>query len=145
MEVSTDLRGQALLRSPLLNRGSAFTAEQRKRYCLEALLPPAINTQDQQAQRIYQTLASISDPLAKYRELTSLQDRNEYLFYRVLMDHLEELMPVVYTPTVGLATQKFSEVFQRGRGVWINPGHRGRVKEMLASGAGGRDIRLTVV
>jgi malic enzyme len=144
-DISTDLRGQALLRSPLLNKGSAFTAEERKRYSLEALLPPAINTQDQQAARIYATLSTIEDPLAKYRELASLQDRNEYLFYRVLMDHLEEFMPVVYTPTVGLATQKFSEVFQRGRGIWINPGHKGRIKEVLKAGAGGRDIRLTVV
>mgnify|MGYP000691730515 CR=1 FL=1 len=74
-----------------------------------------------------------------------MQDRNEHLYYRVLMDHLSELMPVVYTPTVGLATQKFSEVFQRGRGIWITPGERARIREVLEWGTEGRNIRLAVV
>jgi malic enzyme len=133
------------MREPLLNKGSAFTPDERTLLGLHGLLPAASNTQDQQAVRFYDRLSTIPDPLARYRELAGLQDRNEHLYYRVLQDHLAELMPVVYTPTVGLATQKFSEVFQRGRGVWITPAHRGHIREVLESAAEGRDVRLAVV
>ena len=133
------------MRDPLLNKGSAFTKEERQLLGLSGLLPWGVNTQDQQVARAYSTLASIEEPLARYRELAALQDRNEYLYYRVLMEHLSELMPIVYTPTVGLATQRFSEVFQRGRGVWITPAHRGRIREVLEVASEGRDIALTVV
>lgn len=141
----TQLRGHALMREPLLNKGSAFTPEERQQLGLVGLLPPACNSQDQQAVRFYERLSTIADPLARYRELAGLQDRNEHLYYRVLLDHLAELMPIVYTPTVGLATQKFSEVFQRGRGVWITPADRGRIRAVLESAAEGRDVRLAVV
>lgn len=141
----TKLRGHDVLRDPLLNKGSAFTVEERDELALVGLLPPGYNTLDQQAERAFQNLHAIDSPLAKYRELSSLQDRNEHLFYRLLMDHLKDLMPIVYTPTVGLATQKFSEVFQRSRGVWITPADRGRIKSVLEMGAEGRDIKLTVV
>ncbi len=141
----TQLRGYALMREPLLNKGSAFTPDERTLLGLHGLLPPACNTQDQQASRVYDRLSTIADPLDRYRELASLQDRNEHLYYRILLDHLAELMPVVYTPTVGLATQRFSEVFQRGRGVWITPADRGHIRERLENAAAGRDIRLTVV
>ncbi len=143
--IHTQLRGQALLRNPLLYKGSAFSEGERDLLELHGLLPPTFNTQDQQAIRFYQRLSSVTDPLAKYRELAGLQDRNEYLYYRVLMDHLAELMPIVYTPTVGLACQKFSEVFQRGRGVWISPADRGRIRQILERAAEGRNIRLSVV
>ncbi len=143
--VHTQLRGYAVLRDPLLNKGSAFTPEERALLNLNGLLPPACKSQDQQAARLYDRLTAIDDPLNRYRELAALQDRNEHLYYRLLLDHLAELMPVVYTPTVGLATQKFSEVFQRGRGVWITPADRGRIREVLENAAGGRNIRLAVV
>jgi malic enzyme len=143
--LTTDLRGHDVMRNPLLNKGSGFTAEERERLGLTGILPWGYNDQGHQARRIWQTIASIDDPLARYRELAALQDRNEHLYYRVLMDHLAELMPIVYTPTVGLATRKFSEVFQRGRGLWVNPAHRGSVREVLANATGGRDIALTVV
>jgi len=133
------------MREPLLNKGSAFTPDERTLLGLHGLLPAATNTQDQQAVRFHDRLSTIPDPLARYRELAGLQDRNEHLYYRILQDHLAELMPVVYTPTVGLATQKFSEVFQRGRGVWITPAHRGHIREVLESAAEGRDVRLAVV
>jgi malic enzyme len=141
----TQLRGYTLLRDPLLYKGSAFNDAERHLLGLHGLLPPAHNTQDQQAARFYQRLCTVTDPLARYRELAGLQDRNEHLYYRILMDHLAELMPIVYTPTVGLATQKFSEVFQRGRGVWITPADRGRIRAILEQAAAGRNIRLTVV
>lgn len=133
------------MRDPLLNKGSAFTPEERRLLGLSGLLPPTCNTQDQQVVRVYERFCATADPLSKYRELAALQDRNEYLYYRLLLDHLAELMPIVYTPTVGLATQKFSEVFQRGRGVWITPADRGHIRSVLESAAGGRDVRLTVV
>jgi malic enzyme len=141
----TQLRGHAVMREPLLNKGSAFTPEERRLLGLNGLLPPACNSQNQQAVRFYERLSTISDPLARYRELAGLQDRNEHLYYRILLDHLAELMPVVYTPTVGLATQKFSEVFQRGRGVWITPADRGHIRQVLETAAEGRDVRLAVV
>ena len=143
--IHTQLRGHSVMRDPLLNKGSAFSPDERRMLGLNGLLPPTCNTQDQQAVRFYERLSTIADPLARYRELTGLQDRNEHLYYRILLDHLAELMPIVYTPTVGLATQKFSEVFQRGRGVWITPADRGHIREVLENAAGGRNIRLAVV
>jgi malate dehydrogenase (oxaloacetate-decarboxylating) len=143
--IHTQLRGHTLLRNPLLYKGTAFTDAERDLLGLHGLLPSAHNSQDQQAVRFYQRLSAVTDPLTRYRELASLQDRNEHLYFRILMDHLAELMPIVYTPTVGLACQKFSEVFQRGRGVWITPADRGRVKQMLECAADGRQIRLSVV
>ena len=123
--IHTQLRGHQVLRDPLLYKGSAYTDGERQLLGLAGLLPPTYNDQDQQAVRFYDRLSTVTEPLARYRDLASLQDRNEHLYYRLLMDHLHELMPIVYTPTVGLATQKFSEVFQRGRGVWISPAERG--------------------
>jgi len=141
----TELRGQALLRDPLLNKGTAFTPAERETLDLLGLLPPACNDQGQQARRVFAAIDAIEAPLDRYRELTALQDRNEHLYYRLLQDHLEALMPIVYTPTVGLATQNFSGVFQRGRGVWITPADRGRIRRGLQNGAAGRRIRLAVV
>ena len=137
--------GRELLGRPLLNKGSAFSATERRRLGLEGMLPARFNTQDQQAERVWKMLSSVHEPLAKYRELSALQDRNEYLYYRVLMDHLDALMPIVYTPTVGLATQNFSAVFQRGRGLWLTPEHRGRMKELIANASYGNEVKLMVV
>ena len=96
-------RGSHLLAEPMSNKGSAFTGEERAALGLEGLLPAAINTMEQQAARVLENLARKSDPLEKYIGLAALQDRNEYLFYRVLCDNLEEFLPIVYTPTVGRA------------------------------------------
>lgn len=139
------IHNKHLMWDPLINKGSAFTPEERRHFGLEGLLPAGISTQEQQATRAYASVAAAATPLAKYRELTALQDRNEYLYYRVLMDHLEELMPIVYTPTVGEATQKFSDVFQRGRGIWITPDHRGRIKDVLERALEDRCVELMVV
>ncbi len=137
--------GHTPLRDPLRNKGSAFNDAERRAHGLEGLLPASVQTQAQQAQRAYRVISAQTSALQKYRELMSLQDRNEYLFYRVLLDNLAEFMPIVYTPTVGEAAQKYSAVFQRGRGLWITPDHKGRMLEIVSAAVGDRDIRLLVV
>ena len=107
------LRGAALLRDPLRTKGSAFGEEERTALGLEGLLPWHVGSIEEQARRAYENLARKSDPLEKYIGLAALQDRNEHLFHRVLVDHLEELLPIVYTPTVGRACQEFSHIFRR--------------------------------
>lgn len=137
-------RGIALMRDPLLNKGTAFNAEERETFGLHGFLPNAELSMDVQARRVYASLRNKETPMEKYIGLTALQDRNEQLFYRVLCDHLEEFMPIIYTPTVGDATRSFSQVFRRGRGVWITPEFKGRIRDVLAETVGDRDIRLTV-
>ncbi len=141
---SVTQRGLDLIRDPLLNKGTAFSPEERRDLGLEGLLPSRVNNLEQQVYRNVQQLTAHRDPLDQYVMLADLQDRNEQLFYRVLTDHLEAFMPIVYTPTVGHATREFSHVFRRGRGVWITPEHRGRIADILRAGAAGRDIRLIV-
>jgi len=138
-------RGYELIRDPLLNKGTALTSRERQELGVEGLLPCGEMTMAQQARRVYTSLQRKGTALGKYIDLADLQDRNEQLYYRVLCDHLEELMPIVYTPTVGLATQKYSHVYRRGRGLWITPGHRGRIAEVMRNAVGDRDIRLLVV
>jgi len=103
--VATAKSGIDLIRDPLLNKGTAFTPEERERLHLNGLLPSYQISMDNQARRIEDALDQAATPFAKYLELSALQDRNEHLYYRVLQDHLEELMPIVYTPTVGAATE----------------------------------------
>ena len=142
--VEVPYRGLALIRHPLYNKGTAFTAEERSAFGLQGLLPTAVSSLDQQARRMYANIVRKEDGLERYIGLAALQERNETLFYRLLLDHLEEFMPIVYTPTVGQACQEFSHIFRRGRGVWITPGDRGRIVEVLDS-APFEDIRLIVV
>jgi len=137
-------RGDALLRHPLYTKGTAFTRQEREAFGLEGLLPGAVSTLDQQVRRAYANISRKSDPLEKFIGLAALQDRNEHLFYRVLVDHIEELLPIVYTPVVGRACQEFSHIFRRARGLWITPEHRGRVYEALGN-APFDDVRLIVV
>ncbi len=137
-------RGPALLNSPLYNKSTAFTRAERATFGLEGLLPDAVSTMDQQARRAYDNIARKTDALERYIGLATLQDRNEHLFYRVLLDHLEEFLPIVYTPTVGQACQLYSRIFRRARGLWITPEHGGRIHEVLR-GAPFEDVRLVVV
>jgi malic enzyme len=137
-------RGARLLRNPSFNKGSAFTREERAALGLEGLLPDAVSTLEQQERRVYRNIMRKEDPLERYIGLVALQDRDEVLFYRLLVDHVEELMPLVYTPTVGTACQQYSHIFRRARGIWITPGHRGRIGEVLAN-APFEDVRLIVV
>jgi len=138
-------RGIDLIRNPMLNKGTAFSAEERQRFGLEGLLPVRSKHLSQQADRIYEQLQSQPDDLQKYVLLSALLNRNVHLFYRVLVDHLEELMPIVYTPTVGTAVQRFSRVFQGGGGVWITPDMKGRMTSVLRDAVGKKEIRLLVV
>lgn len=123
--------GIALLRDPLLNKGTAFTERERDTLGLRGLLPPRVHTQAEQAHRVMTNLRTLSDPLEKYVALNALHDRNEALFFRVVIDHIDEIMPIIYTPTVGLACQRYGQVFQRPRGVFISIEDRGRVAEVL--------------
>ena len=138
-------RGSALIRNPALNKGTGFPVSERQAFGLEGLLPVRTKNQAQQAERIYQQLRVAPDDLQKYVMLNALLNRNVHLYYRVLADHLEELMPIVYTPTVGAAVQRFSQVFQGGGGVWITPDMKGRMQDVLWSIVGAREIRLLVV
>ena len=138
-------RGADLLRDPMLNKGTAFSPEERRVLGIEGLVPFKSTTQAQQAARIYEQLHAQPDDLQRYLLLSALQNRNTRLFYRLLREHLEELMPIVYTPTVGLATQRFSRVFQSGSGVWVTPDMKGRMQEVLSGILRGRTIRLLVV
>jgi len=137
-------RGSVLLRHAMYSKGSAFTHEERATFGMEGLLPSHVTTLELQARRAYRAIERKPDPLEKYIGLASLQDRNEVLFYRVLLDHLDELMPVVYTPTVGRVCQEFSHIFRRARGLWITPEHRGHIYDVLG-GAPFDDVRLIVV
>jgi malic enzyme len=142
--LAVPLRGQSLLQHPLYNKGTAFTREERAALGLEGLLPDAVSTLEQQVQRSFGHIQRKADPLEQYIGLAALQDRNEVLYYRVLLDNVEALLPVVYTPTVGLACQRYSHIFRRGRGLWITPGHRGHIRQVLDN-APGQDTRLIVV
>ena len=142
--VEVPYRGQRLLRHPMFSKGTAFTREERITLGLEGLLPDAVSTLEQQVRRVYRNIMRKQDPLERYVGLAALQDRNEVLFYRLLVSHIEELMPIVYTPTVGQACQEYSQIFRRARGIWITPGHRGRIEEVLAN-APFEDVRLIVV
>jgi malate dehydrogenase (oxaloacetate-decarboxylating)(NADP+) len=124
-------RGMALLHDPLLNKGTGFTERERDALGLRGLLPPHVHTQDEQMARVLQNLRGMADPLDKFVALNALHDRNEALFFRVICDHVDEMQPLIYTPTVGLACQRFSQIFQRPRGIFISANDRGRVTSVL--------------
>src|SRR4051812_46504208 len=136
-------RGPQLLSQPMYNKSTAFTREERAAFGLDGLLPDAVSTMEMQAARVHGNIVRKDDPVERYIGLASLQDRNEHLFYRVLVDHLEEYLPIVYTPTVGLACQMYSRIFRRARGLWITPRQRGHVYEALGN-APYADVRLIV-
>ncbi len=138
-------RGSALLTDPLLNKGTAFTKEERELFDLDAMLPYQPTDRAHQVRRAEEHLSDRGDnPLEKYVAMTSLMDRNETLFYQVLAANVEELLPIVYTPTVGTAAMGYSHLFRRGRGLWITPDHKGRIFEMLGH-TRNEDVKLIVV
>ena len=121
LRIVTSRRGRDLLCDALLNKGTGFTPEERRALGLEGLLPDSVSTLEEQVARTHGHVERKSDPLEKYIGMIALQDRNEVLFYRLLLEYVDELMPIVYTPTVGAACVSFSRIFRSGRGIWITP------------------------
>ncbi len=124
-------RGTALLRDPTLNKGTAFSEHERDVLGLRGLLPPQVATQDEQLARVLENFHRLQTPLAKYIMLSSLLDRNEALFFRVVMDYADTMMPIIYTPTVGLACQQFGHIYRRPRGLFVSAADRGRMSQVM--------------
>jgi malate dehydrogenase (oxaloacetate-decarboxylating)(NADP+) len=125
--------GVALLRDPLLNKGTAFSEKERDAFGLRGLLPAHMLSQEQQVARILTNLRRLPDDLDKYVALNALHDRNEALFFRVVCENIDEIQPLIYTPTVGRACQKFGDIFQRPRGLFISADDRGRIAKLLSN------------
>src|SRR5215475_6247311 len=127
------------LRNTALNKGTAFTLAERDALGLHGLLPPRVCTIDEQIVRAMENLRRKESPLEKYIFLAALQGRNQTLFYRVLMGYLEELMPIVYTPTVGEACQSYGQIFRQVTGLYISRNDRGRIARVLRNWRAGAD------
>jgi malate dehydrogenase (oxaloacetate-decarboxylating) len=131
--VEIDLLDYNLLNNPLLNKGTAFTEQERDTFDLHGLLPPNIATLDEQVSRRLQAFRQLPNDFERYVFLRGLQDTNEVLFYALLVRNLEEMLPIVYTPTVGLGCQQFSRIFRRPRGLFLSMAHQARIKRILAN------------
>src|SRR5918994_5498881 len=141
----TRARGRSVLSNPMLNRGTAFTHEERRTLGLQGLLPSGVSTLEGQLRRVYAQYQRQPDDLAKNVYLANLRDRNEVLFYRLLTDHLEEMLPIVYTPTVGQAIERFSHEYRRPRGVFLSVNQPEEVEESLRNyGLDADDVDLLV-
>jgi len=142
--IEISLTGKSLLEDPLLNKGSAFSEQERLEFGLLGLLPPHVSTVEEQLERTYYNFCQKSNDLEKYIFLISLQDRNETLFYRLLLEHIEEMTPVIYTPVVGLGCQEYSRIYRRPRGLYISFPRRDQISTMLANSPG-REVDVIVV
>jgi len=138
------VRGIDNVREPRLNRGMAFTLEERQRLGIHGLLPPRFKTQDEQVDLCMKNISRYQEDLNKFIYLIGLQDRNERLFYRVLSENVEEMMPLVYTPTVGLACQKFGLIYRRPRGLFITIHDKGHIYDVMRNWPE-QDVRAIVV
>jgi len=136
--------GVALLRDPDLNKGTAFTEEEREILGLRGLLPPVVQPMEVQIMRVLENFRRKPTDIEKYIYLIGLQDRHKTLFYRVVMDYIEEMMPIIYTPTVGQACLEYGHIFRRPRGIFISAKDRGRMPQLLRNWPY-RDIRIIVV
>ena len=132
------------MRDPALDKSTAFTIEERERYGLTGLLPPAVFTQDQQVRRVMANIRRKNSDIERYIFLRQLQDRNERLFFRIVMDHVREIMPLIYTPTVGEACREFAHIFRQTHGMYITRRERGRVRRVLQNWPH-KDVRVVVV
>src|SRR5438552_5496905 len=129
--IETELEGTALLTNPMLNKGTAFIDEERTAFALHGLLPPHVGTLEVQSARRLQAVRKLAGDLDRYVFLRGLQDANETLFYAVLTQNLEEMLPLVYTPTVGEGCQTFSHYWHYPRGLFLSWTHRERIKEII--------------
>ena len=136
--------GSDLLHDPLLNKGTAFTEQERDALGLRGLLPPRVLGLEEQVLRVLGNLRKKTADLDKYVSLMALLNRNETLFYRVVLDHLEEMIPIIYTPTVGLACQEYGQIFQRSHGIFISANDKGHIARILANWPM-NDVRVIVV
>ena len=130
-ELSELHQGVKILHDPVRNKGTAFTDAERDELGLRGLLPPRVHSMAEQELRVLGNLRAKPTDLEKYLYLIALQDRNENLFYRVIMNHIEEMMPLIYTPTVGKACQEFQHIYRKPRGFYISLNDKGRIKEIL--------------
>jgi malate dehydrogenase (oxaloacetate-decarboxylating) len=142
--ISVSSSGPTLLNMSLLNKGCAFDDQERKDFNLVGLLPRRLETIEQQVARAYQQYSSFDEPINKHIFLRATQDSNETLYYRLIQDHLEEMMPIIYTPTVGDACERFSEIYRRARGLFIAYPDRDHIDEMLANVTKG-NVKVIVV
>jgi malic enzyme len=138
-------RGEALKDDPVLNKGTCFTQDERDALGLNGLLPPAIQTPAEQLARAYGNYLEAGDDVRRYLFLASLQDRNATLFCRLVLEHLEEMVPVIYTPTVGQACQHYSHIYRQAHGLYISPGDKGRMADALRNAVSGSEPRVIVI
>jgi len=137
-------KGVKILHDPVRNKGTAYTEAERDFLQLRGLLPPRVHTPAEQEMRVLGNIRAKANDLERYLYLVSLQDRNETLFYRVVMNHIEEMMPLIYTPTVGKACQEFQHIYRRPRGFYVSLQDRGRIREMLRNWPH-EDVKIIVV
>src|ERR1700726_3551666 len=140
----SNIRGMDLLDTPTLNKGTAFTEEERTEFGLQGLLPPQVETLDEQAVRAYEAFQRKDNDLERHVYLRALQDTNEVLFYRLIVDHIEEMTPLVYTPTVAVAIEQFSHIYRRPRGLFISYPLRDSLAELLRNRPN-KDVDVIVV
>jgi len=142
--MASHARGVELLHDPRLNKGTAFTETERDVLGLRGLLPPHVHTMEEQQARVLENFKAKPDALEKYIFLTALQDRNETLFYRTVIDNIYDMTPIIYTPTVGEACAKYGHIFRRPRGLYITAHDKGRVADVLRNWPS-RDVAIVVV
>ena len=142
--ITTEKRNFDVLHDGTLNKSVGFTKEERAQLGLRGLLPYAITDQEIQVSRVMESLRRKAYDIERYILLSALQDRNEKLFYRVVIDHIEEIMPLIYTPTVGQACKEFSHIFRRSKGFYITPEDKGEIRTILDNWPE-KDIRVIVV
>src|SRR6516165_31610 len=143
--IHTSLTGKVVLEDPLLNKGSAFTGDERAELGLLGLLPPHIASMEDQLARTYENYQRKESDLERYIFLASLHDRNETLFFRLLQEHVAEMAPIVYTPTVGQACQQYSHIYRRPRGLYIAYPDQADIPSILLHAPSSTNTRIIVV
>ena len=136
--------GPSLLETPLLNKGSAFTAQERVAFNLTGLIPPRYESIEEQVDRAYMQYSSFNEPINKHIYLRAIQDNNETLYYRLIQQHIDEMMPIIYTPTVGDACEQFSDIYRSSRGLFISYSERHQMDDIIRN-ATKRKVKVIVV